>query len=60
MDFRRFKVIVEGNPRYGREPRSVLAMRGDELEGTFHLLADDKNKLEWVKLRDVQYHGVEE
>jgi hypothetical protein len=45
MDFRRFKVVVENNSRYGRDPRSVLAMRGDELEGTFLLLADDKNKL---------------
>ena len=60
MDFRRFKVIVENNPRYGRRPCPVLAMRGDELEGTFVLLADDKNKLEWVKVRDVQYHGLEE
>ena len=32
------RVIVENNPRHGREPRSVLAMRGDELEGTFILL----------------------
>jgi len=60
MDFRRFKVIVESTPRFRREPRSVLAMRGDELEGTFLLLADDKNRIEWVKLRDVQYHGLEE
>lgn len=57
MDFRRFKVVLGNNPRYVKEPRSVLAMRGDELEGTF-LLANDKNKLDWVKLRDVQFHGL--
>ena len=60
MDFRRFKVVVENNSRYGREPRPVLAIRGDGLEGTFLLLADDKNKLDWVKMREVQYHGLEE
>ena len=58
MHFRPFKVIAD-SAKYGTSPLPVLAMREEQLEGTYILLADERKNLDWVKLRDVKYHGLD-